>query len=237
MRDLNDKATSNSLTADEWNDMPSEIQEVIEQTGQTLSGADLKQLAKGLAQYVANGDFYTDSGVADAYVLGVLASKQAPVALTDGMRIRFLPSNVNTGASTVNVAGLGVTNIFRDGSAASAGDIPADKMVEAAYDLANTRFNIITVDAPVSVGSVSQASLNTSTVTLSGSLPTATNVSIVLGAYAFFPMLHAEDGTGALVAMLGDITDGADPDDGRFMFRHGSGSTGSYDVDYRRIDA
>lgn len=146
MRDLNDKTTGNSLTADEWNDIPSEIQNVIEATEQTLSGADLNQLGKGIAQYAGNGDFYTDSGAADIYVLSVTDSKQAPQAYKDGMRCRWRPDNVNTGASTVNVAGLGVKNIFFNGAAVTAGLLPAVKSVMIEYDLANDRFNLLLID-------------------------------------------------------------------------------------------
>ena len=77
MQDLNDKITGNSLTAPEWNEVPSEIQNIIEGLGITLSGGDLNQLGKAIAGYVANGSFYTDSGAADAYVLSVIGSKQA----------------------------------------------------------------------------------------------------------------------------------------------------------------
>ena len=117
MQDLNDKVTGNTLTAAEWNEVPSEIQNVIEGLGIALSGADLNQLGKAIAGYVANGAFYTDGGAADAYVLTQIGSKQAPTAYTDGMAVEFIPDNTNTGASTVNVAGLGVKNIVDTGSA------------------------------------------------------------------------------------------------------------------------
>jgi hypothetical protein len=111
MEDLNDKITGGTLTAPEWNQVPSEIQNVIEGLGITLSSGDVNQLGKAIAGYVANGAFYTDSGAADAYVLSVVGSKQAPTAYTDGMRVRCIIGNTNTGASTANVASLGVKNI------------------------------------------------------------------------------------------------------------------------------
>ena len=67
MEDLNDKVTAGTLTAAEWNQVPSEIQNVIENLGITLSGADLNQLGKGIAGYIANGTFYTDSGAAELH--------------------------------------------------------------------------------------------------------------------------------------------------------------------------
>jgi len=111
MQDLNDKATGQTLTATEWNQLPSEIQNVIEALGITLSNADLNQLGKAIAGYVANGTFYADSGAANAYVLTAIGSKQSPTAYTNGMQIAFVPGNMNTGASTVNVASLGVKDL------------------------------------------------------------------------------------------------------------------------------
>lgn len=111
MEDLTGKITGSTLTAVEWNQLPQEVQNIITAAGLTLSNADLNQLGKGLAQYAANGDFYTDSGAADAYVLTAVNSKQAPPSYKDGMRVRFEAANANTGASTVNPAGLGVKSI------------------------------------------------------------------------------------------------------------------------------
>lgn len=111
MQDLNDKITGNNLTADEWNQMPTEIQNIIEAIGQTLSGANLNQLGIALASYISNGNFYDDSGSANAYTLTKIGSKQAAFAYVDGMRIIFEPGNTNTGASTVNVDTLGAITI------------------------------------------------------------------------------------------------------------------------------
>lgn len=136
MQDLNDKVTGNSLTAPEWNQVPSEIQNVIESLGITLSGGDLNQLGKAIAGYAANGQFYVDSGAAGAYVLSPVGSKKAPTAYTNGMRIAFLAANGNSGgASTVNVGGLGVTSLTdRWGNALTEGDIPTTVVSTAYYD-------------------------------------------------------------------------------------------------------
>ena len=48
MQDLNDKIKGNKLTASEWSEVASEIQNVITQSGQTLSSSDLSQLRKSL---------------------------------------------------------------------------------------------------------------------------------------------------------------------------------------------
>lgn len=141
MDDLNDKVTGGALTAPEWNQVPSEIQNVITALGITLSSGDLNQLGKAIAGYVANGDYYTDGGTADSYSLSVIGSKQAPPDYFDGMRVRFKPANTNTGASTVNVAGLGLKSIkTTEGNDPAAGEIPADVDILLQYSSASGWF-------------------------------------------------------------------------------------------------
>lgn len=143
MQDLNDKITGNTLTAAEWNEVPSEIQNVIEGLGITLSGADLNQLGKAIAGYVANGDFYTDSGAANAYVLTKIGSKQAPAAYTNGFEVNFVAGNPNAaGASTINVAGLGVKSIT-DGGGNNPGAGEISGRTRCVFDSANNRFELI----------------------------------------------------------------------------------------------
>lgn len=144
MEQLNNKVTGATLTADEWNQVPEELQNIITQTGQGLSDLDLNQVGKGVAQYSVNGDFYTDSGAANAYVLTSIGSKQAPIAYNDGHEIRFLPANTNTAASTVNVSTLGVVNLVNfDGTALIGGEIRAGQPIRAFYDNANSRFQLL----------------------------------------------------------------------------------------------
>lgn len=50
---------------------------------------------------------YDETGIANAYVLAVQTNQQAPDGLFDGLRIRFTPSNANTGASTIDLTALG----------------------------------------------------------------------------------------------------------------------------------
>ena len=142
MQDLNDKITGSVLTAAEFVEIPSEIQNVIEALGQTLTSGDLNQLGKSIAGYIANGTFYTDSGIADAYVLNKIGLKQTATAYTDGFLASFIAGNDNTGASTVNVASLGVKNIVLPGGGVlAAGDISG--RVEISFDSANDRFELL----------------------------------------------------------------------------------------------
>lgn len=103
------KNTGDTLTAAEWNQIGS-LNNFIQSTGQTLSIADLNQSAKAAAQYGA-GNYFTDSGATNAYLLSAVGSMQSPATYFEGMEIRFRTVNANTGASTINVAALGVVDI------------------------------------------------------------------------------------------------------------------------------
>lgn len=169
MQDLTGKITGSTLTAAEWNQLPQEVQNVIVALGITLGSGDLNQLGKAIAGYVANGTFYTDSGAADAYVLSVIGNKQAATAYTDGFEINFVTTNPNTGASTVNVAGLGVKSIKLEGGGdPSAGQI--DGRVKCVFDSGNDWFEL-----QVSAAGTSLVAENRSAATQS--VPDATPVT------------------------------------------------------------
>lgn len=161
MQDLNDKVTGGELTAPEWNQPATEIQNVIEALAITLSGSDLDQLGKAIAGYVANNNFYTDSGAANAYVLTQIGSKQAITAYTDGAQFDFIADNDNAaGSSTVNVAGLGVKSIVtRSGANPAAGEISG--RVSLRYDLANDNCVLLNFVEPTDIESNMVRSGNT----------------------------------------------------------------------------
>lgn len=97
-----------------------------------------------LANSVANGDFYIDSGSANAYVLSVVSPNGDPDVYSDGMTVRFFANNANAGASTVNVAGLGVKDLKdNEGNALLGGELVAGEIVRAYYDLSNDEFRLI----------------------------------------------------------------------------------------------
>lgn len=150
MQDLNDKLTGGTLGADEWNQVPSEIQNVIESLGITLSAGDLNQLGKAIAGYVANGSFYTDSGAANAYVLSPVGLKKSPPAYADGMRAVFYAANGNTGASTVNISSIGVVDIRTEADAAlPSGTLVAGGRYELSYYAVGGWFRLLSLAAPV----------------------------------------------------------------------------------------
>ena len=85
--------------------------------------------------------FYTDIGVVNAYSL---TNTVEPItSYVDGMKVRFEPLNTNTGASTINVDGLGFKDLVRlDGSPTQPDDI--SDYVEAYYDGGSDVFKHIT---------------------------------------------------------------------------------------------
>lgn len=72
-----------------------------------------------------------DTGAANAYVL---ANVPNIPALQNGYVVYWIPANANTGASTINVNGLGAVAIVNpDGSALTGGEIAAGQPVEIMY--------------------------------------------------------------------------------------------------------
>jgi hypothetical protein len=68
-----------------------------------------------------------DSGTANAYILNFVANF---TSYADGIGIYWVPSNSNTGPSTINVNGLGPINLLtQNGSALPAGVINANQIV------------------------------------------------------------------------------------------------------------
>lgn len=131
----------------EFNSLADEAENLITGSGQTLSGLDLNQFGKSVAIYAGGGDFYTDSGVVNAYVLSPIGTRQSPPSYEDGMRVRFLTTNANTGPSTVDVNSNGPADIcdFDGVTPLVAGKIPADRHITLAYDAANSCFRLIDV--------------------------------------------------------------------------------------------
>jgi len=109
--DVVNKVTGDTLEAVEFNQSISELQNVIEGENISLANNDLNQLGKALANKSTTGNFYTDSGSPNTYILSSLSQNQNPTAYRNGMTVRFVASNTNTGASTIDVTGLGVKAI------------------------------------------------------------------------------------------------------------------------------
>lgn len=145
MSDINtSKVDGNTVSASEFNQL-AEIDNLISTSGQTPSTANLEQQSIASARYSSAGNFFTDSGTANAYVLSPVSPYKSPVSSTvgegyfNGMVIRFRAGNANSGASTVNVNNAGSKSLVKsDGSTAlTTGDIPANTEVEFVYNGTN----------------------------------------------------------------------------------------------------
>jgi hypothetical protein len=146
MRTIPDKFDAvSTLPAAEFNDFKNETLNLVDTVDITPSASDLYQVTKAVSIYSARGDFYNDTGSANAYLLAVSDSQKSPPAYVEGMRVRFQPANTNTTTSTVNVAGLGVKTLRNaDGSrVVRTGEIPANKDVTIVYD--GTYFRVVHV--------------------------------------------------------------------------------------------
>lgn len=147
MQDLNNKVNDGGATADgvlpaeQWNEVATELQNVIISTGAALSGGDLAQVGKAIANYVAYGDFYTVGGSANAITLTSTGVLYSITSYVNGDRVRFEAASNNTTGVTINVNGIGVVSLLAaDGSALAADRIVAGQKYEACYDSTSSAF-------------------------------------------------------------------------------------------------
>ena len=83
---------------------------------------------------------YDCSGPVNAYVLTVRAKQYGPQSYFDGMKVEFTPNITNTGASTVDVNGLGVISIT---DTSTGGELEAGTAVRLRYNASTAEFEII----------------------------------------------------------------------------------------------
>ena len=110
--------------------------------GEGLSVALQTDQIRGAVLSAYAADFYADVGVADAYDLTPTGQTAAPDALSEGLSASFNASNTNTGASTVDVDGLGVVPLTINGFALLAGQVVEDQLVEMRYSVSGAYFYI-----------------------------------------------------------------------------------------------
>lgn len=189
MRDIPTQIVGGTYTPDEHNDMITELESIIINSGQTLSAGDLRQVEKAVSIYAAGGSYYVDSGTANAYVLSPIGSKTAPNAYFTGMLVRFRPGNANTGASTINVAALGVKNIKKaDGSTdPDSGDISTTSDTTLVYNgtnflLLNTQLSNLSLSGNLNVsGNYNKLWEKLDSIIVSGSPVSTINFTSLLG--------------------------------------------------------
>jgi len=151
---------------DDWlNLRQNEVKNLIEAGGLTLNDGVSNQEVIAISNIISNLTYYTDSGIADAYVLSIVSPNVSPDRLRTGMVIRWRTSNSNTGASTINVVGLGLKDVKRqDGTTDPfVGEISDSKENKAVYD--GTVFRLLNTNVyPAFLASMSGDQVPTSTV-------------------------------------------------------------------------
>ena len=106
-----------------------------------------------------------DTGIVNAYVIDFDSNFSA---YADGIVIYWLPANTNTGASTINVNGLGPVPIVDQGGAAlTAGQIVANQMAQIIYNSGS--FNLLSATTTILSGTFS-ASLTGFTAAITGNI-------------------------------------------------------------------
>ena len=141
-----------SYAAADANGMKNENSNAIEAAGIVLHTGDNDQTAEAMSVHSAGADSYTDSGSSNAHVLTIAASVVSFIpgkAYFAGMRMRFLAGFAPTGATTVNASGIGVINVFNNGSALVGGEYNTGDFVEIEHD--GTQANVVRVSRDVTV--------------------------------------------------------------------------------------
>lgn len=148
-----DSGQSTKYGAKAFNSLSDELEKVVESTGQTLdtsTGDDpnTTQLSRAITEYSLTAQAYVDGGIANAYVLSPINSNfEQPSSYLDGQKIRFKAGNTNTGASTVNVNGIGIKSIVdQSGSALPTGSIAVGQYYDLVYSSSADNFVLSVFD-------------------------------------------------------------------------------------------
>ena len=140
---LPDKITGNTYTAAEFTEFKNEIINLLTSAGLTPANNSI-QNKQAVARYASGGDFYIDSGAANAYVLGTIGSQDRPDTLINGASAVFEAGNTNTGASTASVNGTGAKSIKKNGYADNlgSGDIVAGRLYSLRYSSGDDAYEL-----------------------------------------------------------------------------------------------
>lgn len=144
MKDLTGQVNGvDSILDSEWNPMYQEFKNLIVDMVAAMNPASSDQLGQVLAEAVARMGFYTGGGTAQAQTAAIVGGIQGLSKLTNGVTIRWRPSNNNTGAApTLAVNGTTARTIVNeDGSALVAGDLSTARDAIARYDGSNWRLS------------------------------------------------------------------------------------------------
>ena len=132
--DIVSKQTGTQLSAEEFNQIPDELEEIIKSAGITPSDQVLTQISSAIAQIVADGRFFSTDGTANVITLANVSPRKAVTSLKNGVNGIFKANLDNTGAVTINLCGLGAKNAYINSAELVAGDIKAGKYYNFIYD-------------------------------------------------------------------------------------------------------
>jgi hypothetical protein len=138
MLNIPNKVPGDTHFSYEFNSYVDEDENLVTDINVALDGSDSHQLGQSSATYAAAGNYFVDSGIANAMnLISAQYNFQVPQQYYDGMLVRCLPAFTNTGACTMNVAGIGNKNIKLSGGALDplAGDIVSGVMTSFYYSL------------------------------------------------------------------------------------------------------
>lgn len=152
MRNISSKTddVGDTLPASDFNaNLRVELQSIVTDAGFSLDpeggpDTDTDMLGKSIAVYANASQYYADTGSADTYEIDRVGNLQPLESLLDGTIICFKAAYTNTGASTLDVDGLGVKDITDNyGNALVAGEILANNYNFARYNSSTDDFELM----------------------------------------------------------------------------------------------
>lgn len=119
--DVPQQSIGTSLTPQEFNQVPDELENLVESSGQTLSNTDYHQVKKAVNDYSHVGDYYVDvSTISNTYDL-TRSSFVYPTSYLQGMTARFIAHEASTDIAKVRIGSLAYRDIkYPDGAFAKA---------------------------------------------------------------------------------------------------------------------
>jgi len=162
MKDIATKINGTSTyDANEFNPNMTELENAVTSSGIVLdpTGTLLTQLSESMGRYGGGGgDFYDESGAANAYVLTPVSPFVTSKVYFDGMRVVFIAGNDSTdiGASTINVNTIGSVDL-KDSLGNAIGDkfITANETFTAIFNASAAEFRIISSSRVIPFGLIS----------------------------------------------------------------------------------
>lgn len=137
-----DKKTGSQLSADEFNQIPDELETLISSAGIVPSEEILTQVSEAVMQLVADGKFFATTGSENAIVLSNIAPKKPLRSLRDGLSGTFKAILDNTSEATINLCNLGAVEVFKDNAPVTDGDIKQGTYYNFIYNAEENCFEI-----------------------------------------------------------------------------------------------